>query len=336
MNALERKCGFVNSESHLEYDTLLMLWKRALAKCIAAEAILDRIQDGHGEACHHLVQGWKIIAAVLIYDVELSLDLQQLAVDSVEEIVSALAASDFSSQTPLKLERFEDELRKLFSLHDLYVSSGKSKIHVTKVTLYNHVDFLRKVLAQFRYYLDDKHHQLSFVARFSHRFALCCGLLIPVILYLVAAVYGGDWNPAGWFVIKMDQFSITGAEQGWGTLEINRNVMRTDLSIAGKKYEKGLGTHAPSVIRLRFSPEFKRFSGACGVDDYWKTAGSLICIIKHSDRILFESPFMRYGRPAKPFSVPVDGIDHLELVVSDAQDGQELDLANWVDLKLSK
>jgi len=113
-------------------------------------------------------------------------------------------------------------------------------------------------------------------------------------------------------------------------------VMQTGLSIAGKKYEQGLGTHAPSVIELRFSPEFKSFSGACGVDDYWKTEGSLICMVVHSKKILFNSPLMRGGRRAIPFSVSVDGIDRLELVVSDGQDGQELDLANWVDLKLSK
>ena len=54
---------------------------------------------------------------------------------------------------------------------------------------------------------------------------------------------------------------------GWNTAQTDRGVAGQPLSIGGKKFEHGVGTHAASKLRIDVRGNAKRFIAQVGVDD---------------------------------------------------------------------
>jgi len=133
---------------------------------------------------------------------------------------------------------------------------------------------------------------------------------------------------------RIGGMTIESVTQGWGTPQLDLNVMGRPLSIAGESYLSGIGTHAVSRIEISFPPRFKTFSGACGVDGFVETRGSIVCKVADRDKILFTSPLLRGGMKAVSFRVSVKALSKLTLLVDDGGDGINSDHANWVDLQL--
>ena len=107
------------------------------------------------------------------------------------------------------------------------------------------------------------------------------------------------------------------------------------LSIGGKKYATGIGTHATSMIPLPVpeNPKVLRLEGACGIDDGADGDGSVEFRVMSGSEVLWSSGVMRRGMAAKKFSIPVaeNGIRHLYLM-ADLVDNNSYDHADWVDL----
>jgi len=54
---------------------------------------------------------------------------------------------------------------------------------------------------------------------------------------------------------------------GWGKPEIDKSVQNQPMSIAGQKFDRGVGTHANSIMYIDLKGGSKRFSAYVGVDD---------------------------------------------------------------------
>lgn len=120
--------------------------------------------------------------------------------------------------------------------------------------------------------------------------------------------------------------------QSFGKLRKDAAISGRPLSIAGKQYEHGLGTHAWSWTRLRFAREARRFEGACGLDDAASGPGHARFRIQDDrDQILFDSGDVTIGQPAKSFSIELDGRRELLLEVLPLG-SINFDHADWVDL----
>ncbi len=63
-------------------------------------------------------------------------------------------------------------------------------------------------------------------------------------------------------------------------------------------------------------------------------AGSVVFQIFADERKVFDSGVMRGKQPAKKVSVPLDGVEELLLLVTDAGDGINCDHADWADAQL--
>jgi len=146
----------------------------------------------------------------------------------------------------------------------------------------------------------------------------------------------GDWylfEAPPLAVIKNSLIVIRFA-QGWGKLKINRSVTGGPLSVAGIPYNRGLGSHAISYIRVRALTLGSRLEGACGIDDAG-VLGRAIFIIRTLDgTTLFESGIVNHGESARSFSVPIKSGQDLILealpVGGNASDAH----ADWLDLRL--
>lgn len=124
-------------------------------------------------------------------------------------------------------------------------------------------------------------------------------------------------------------------EQSWGTPQANRSVDRHPLSIGGRQFEHGLGTHAVSTFRLALGGTGERFTAIVGVDDEIGQRGSVIFKVTGDGKTLWESGVLRGGQPPKDVSVALAGIKTLTLSVEDAGDGIDYDHADWAEAELS-
>lgn len=136
--------------------------------------------------------------------------------------------------------------------------------------------------------------------------------------------------------IGTDDFTVVRSMQSWGELRHDKSVSQAPLSIAGNRFEHGLGTHADSFIRLRIDKPGRTFSGACGIDDSGGHGGRATFRIRDdAGQVLFESGEARGGEPARQFSVAIVGREQLILEV---QKVESIDFAHgdWVDLKVAR
>ncbi len=130
--------------------------------------------------------------------------------------------------------------------------------------------------------------------------------------------------------IRLSSLDLTGTKQGWGKAQIDKSVTGKELSIAGKKYEFGVGTHANSTILIGLNSKTVRFQAEAGVDDQaLNTAGSVVFRITGDGATLWESPVMKAGTAAIPVDLTIKKVKDLVLMVTDAGDGMDYDHANW-------
>jgi hypothetical protein len=105
------------------------------------------------------------------------------------------------------------------------------------------------------------------------------------------------------------------------------------LSLGGKSFAHGLGTHANSRLVYHLDAGYERFEALAGVDDEMQSYGksSVIFKVLGDERELFNSGVMHNGTPPQRVSVPVSGVEELSLVVTDAGDGIGGDHADWIE-----
>src|SRR5262245_14844642 len=122
--------------------------------------------------------------------------------------------------------------------------------------------------------------------------------------------------------------------QGWGEPQRNRSVDRNLLSIGGKKFDHGIGTHANSLMRISLGGTAQQFTAQVGLDDEAEPVGSVAFTVAGDGKTLFESGPMRKGDAPKNVSVDLQGVRRLVVSVSDAGGGINYDHADWADAKI--
>ncbi len=158
------------------------------------------------------------------------------------------------------------------------------------------------------------------------------------IAFAAALLFGGTEAYAGKVTSDLP---ILNSSQGWGVMGENCAAHESDkeplkLQIGDKIYSKGIGTHANSVIDVDLSGKYESFNAEIGVQKAPGTGASVIFRILVDGQEKFNSGVMTVQSPAKKISIPVAGAIEISLVVDDAGDGMNCDLANWVNVSLVK
>ena len=152
--------------------------------------------------------------------------------------------------------------------------------------------------------------------------------LIPVFaaLFVSTALAETVW---------LDSLDLSVARQGWGSPRKNKSLDGNSLTVAGKTFERGLGTHAVGSLTILTGGGALSFSASVGVDDEVKrnAKASVEFRVVGDGKVLWTSGVMRAGDVAKPLSVDLSGVKKLELVTGDAGDGHQSDHADWADAK---
>ncbi len=126
--------------------------------------------------------------------------------------------------------------------------------------------------------------------------------------------------------------NIANGSWPWG-LGIDTSFARNAISIAGIQYHKGLGAHAYSNVKLSFRKrtDFRSFEALVGVDDEVGKNGSVLFRVIADGRSVAESGVMRGSQQPMLLKAGVDGAKSIELVVTDASDGESSDHADWAN-----
>jgi alpha-galactosidase len=132
----------------------------------------------------------------------------------------------------------------------------------------------------------------------------------------------------------IETLDLQQAEQGWGKPHANQSVDGHDLSIGGKRFEHGLGTHAVGTLRIALGGKGERFTAQVGVDDEVGQKGSVVFKVIGDGKTLWESGVMRGGDAAKPATAELRGVKTLILSVGDAGDDMNFDHADWAEAKI--
>jgi len=134
----------------------------------------------------------------------------------------------------------------------------------------------------------------------------------------------------------LDEFDASGISTGYGDAKKNKSTSNKTLSIAGKTYERGLGTHAPSSAYFQIGGQSGvKFQATVGADDGPEGKGSVVFQIIGDGKTLYDSGKLVKGDPAKSIDVDLSGVKVAELRVTDAGDGKNSDHADWADAKFT-
>ena len=133
--------------------------------------------------------------------------------------------------------------------------------------------------------------------------------------------------------LLLSEMNLKGVEIGWGVPGINVSVeSRTPLSIGGRKFSKGLGLHAPSVLSFGLDGKAKEFRAWVGVDDDAPTMmGSVEFQIWADGRKVWMSGVMRRGNKPMEVWVPLAGVRKLALLITPSNDGTGGDHGDWAE-----
>ncbi|MDE6335697.1 MAG: NPCBM/NEW2 domain-containing protein [Muribaculaceae bacterium] len=151
---------------------------------------------------------------------------------------------------------------------------------------------------------------------------------------------------------------------GWGEVHVNTNLEGGKLKVDGKEYDKGIATHANSILIFDLPENAVTFSALAGIDntgsdqgskssveffvfnydptfraeytDQW-TGGNVLVQVDPTKQVATSGFICREGNnPIVDIEAPIAGAEKLYLVVTNGGDNLSYDHADWVNPVLIK
>ncbi len=133
--------------------------------------------------------------------------------------------------------------------------------------------------------------------------------------------------------VYLSSLDLSPIIQGWGQPQADKAVTGKPMSIGGKTFERGLGTHTDSLVRLQLKGGSEKFLAFVGVDDAATSDQATITFRVVGDgKTLWKSPGMKRGQPARQVEVDVKGVKTL-LLLADSGGDISFGHADWADAK---
>src|SRR5882724_4041109 len=154
--------------------------------------------------------------------------------------------------------------------------------------------------------------------RFSK--AICCAGVIISSASLVSAE-----------TVWLSSLDLTRMTSGWSVPKADLGVLGKPISIGGKQFAHGVGTHSESKLRVDLGGKGTRFFAQVGVDDSADGQGSVEFIVSGDGKVVWRSGLLTGGKPAVLVDVSVSGVRILTLRVTDGGDGAGSDHADWAE-----
>ncbi|HEX7315634.1 MAG TPA: NPCBM/NEW2 domain-containing protein [Pyrinomonadaceae bacterium] len=106
------------------------------------------------------------------------------------------------------------------------------------------------------------------------------------------------------------------------------------ITLNGVVYPKGLGVHANSEVIYNLSERYSSFIADVGVDDEVTADGSVVFLVIADGTVIYNSGPMFSDSATQTINVNVVGVRELRLKVTDAENGDRSDHADWANARL--
>ncbi len=143
----------------------------------------------------------------------------------------------------------------------------------------------------------------------------------------VAIVLGGTavWGAT----VPLGELDLTKMTTGWGQPQVDKSITGRTLTIGGRAFDKGVATHADSILHIQLDGQTERFTAYVGVDDATGPRGSLRFKVYGDGRLLFDSGLMKGSDGAQRVDVDLNRVTRMILMVTSGGDGVDFDHADW-------
>lgn len=135
--------------------------------------------------------------------------------------------------------------------------------------------------------------------------------------------------------VWVSSLDLSKAVQGWGATQADKAITGSPLTIAGRRYERGVGTHAAGLLAIELTGEASCFEALAGLND--TASGSptgVVFKVRVDGKEAWNSGLMRVGDAARPVKVELRGARVLELVAEIGQGDFRGCHANWADARI--
>lgn len=117
-------------------------------------------------------------------------------------------------------------------------------------------------------------------------------------------------------------------------VQADANVEGRPLRLAGRTYDRGLGTESRTLLAYKLKPGDRRFQALVGVDDRAGPLGSVVFRVLVDGQERFASPALAFRDPPKVVDVDLNGAKLLILITEFGDRGDARDLADWVEARI--
>ncbi|MDP4185613.1 MAG: NPCBM/NEW2 domain-containing protein, partial [Bacteroidota bacterium] len=150
-----------------------------------------------------------------------------------------------------------------------------------------------------------------------------------IILFLIFCLSGKSQN-----VKWLDELDLNLMQTGWSSSHANKSVEGNPLKVAGTSFQRGVGTHATSLMMINLNNDAQFFKTQVGVDDeITANVAALEFVVMGDKKVLWRSGLMKKGDAPKDCNVSLNGIKKLALVVLDLGDNNS-DHADWLNAQI--
>ena len=136
-------------------------------------------------------------------------------------------------------------------------------------------------------------------------------------------------------ILRLEELDLSNMEQGWGNPGIKKTIINEPLTINGKVFKHGVGTHAVSRFTINLKGSALAFKAKVGVDSEnppdRNGKGSVDFRIYADKKKVYDSGVMKIDDDAKSVDVDLKGVQRLDLIVMDGGDDIGYDHADWAD-----
>lgn len=158
------------------------------------------------------------------------------------------------------------------------------------------------------------------------------GIRVSAITTILISL-GLNWTAKA-DTVWLAELDLSKMSSGWGRPLANQSVTGKTLAIAGQTFERGVGTHADSMLYVDLDGKVERFQARVGVDDAAGRRGTVVFRVYGDGKSLFDSGVMKGGQENKIVDVSLAGVRRLLLLSGSAGDGVDFDHANWAQAQL--
>jgi len=132
----------------------------------------------------------------------------------------------------------------------------------------------------------------------------------------------------------LTSLDLSKLRQGWGTPQIDKTVTGGPISIGGRKFDHGLGTHANICLWVELKGGAERFEAWVGVDDAaGKGNGAVVFMVIGDDKCLYRSRISKSGDAPQKIDISLKGVKFVTLIATSAVSGINYDHADWADAR---